>query len=193
VRLVSALVVALVLVSGCASGGQPAVSSDPSTGPTDAAGEAASDLGTPRPEPTSAVEFATSGVPCDVSWVALYATSTPHAWQPDVARVGFRVPRNRSFLAVVFVDGTPAGAAYANSTRLGGVSVDGASVELDSAYSDEHVVSIVAYDDANGNGRFDRGTDPPCLDEGGVVRSDPTRLNFSRFSPETPTNRGTRP
>lgn len=92
----------------------------------------------------------------------------------------------------MFVDGTPAGAAYANSTRLGGVSVDGARVELDSAYSGDHVVSVVAYDDANGNARFDPGTDPPCLDEGAVVRSDPTRLNFSRFSPETPANWGTR-
>lgn len=95
--------------------------------------------------------------------------------------MSYYAPPNTSFFLVAYVDGTVRGARYETVVQDGGIVVDGAKLGLDALLSGEHVVQVVVYRDADGNGRLDRAVDRPCLVDGAVVTTRPERVNFSRF------------
>lgn len=180
------LLIVLVVCAGCVTTDGPATSptettSAPVDGPEEKSGETTDTP--PSSPPTSSLDLASSGISCNEDlWVSFWGTGDPDLWDQDLVRVGYSVPRNVSFLVVTYVDNSPEGVAYVNNTIGYGVTVDGAELDLDSAFSDEHTVQVVLYHDQNDNGEYEQGVDSPCLVDGEVVRAGPERIDFSEFS-----------
>lgn len=190
------LITLLVLSAGCVGtqfsetpSAQPSstVTGEPATNGTTVS--QATQPATPRtntvfpPGPTPSQDFESAGVPChDDLWVSFYGLNEPYFWDQDTALVGYSIPPNTSFFAVAYVNGSLSGVDYArNMDADDSVVADGAEIGFDSNVSGVQTVEVVLYGDVNGNQRFDRDTDAPCLTGGTVVGDGPERVNFSRF------------
>lgn len=165
----------LVVSSGCATTvNQPPSTADPAT----------PDGKTPSATATGVAEtlnLSSLGTACDELYVDFWGLNEEQFWQPDVVRVNYDVPPNTSFLLATYVDGAVRGVSYETNEYDDGVNVDGAELELDTPLSGEHVVQVVIYHDEDGDGQLDRDVDPPCLNDGVVVKTRPARVDFSRF------------
>ena len=158
-RLLLATTALLLLSAGCTTYNSPV------TQPTEHAPSTAS--------------FESTGTPCSGELqVSFWGLNEESFWASDVVRVTYTIPANESVLLVTYVDGNVSGVDTPGSA---GVHADGATLELDAAYSGAHQLQVVAYDDVNENDRLDVGTDRPCLDEGEIVQAGPTEIDYSRF------------
>ncbi len=123
--------------------------------------------------------FESAGTPCSEELqVSFWGLNEKAHWDSDTVRVAYTVPANESVLLVSYVDGAVSGVESSDSE---GVHADGATLELDSAYSETHEVQVVIYDDVNGNGQLDGDTDRPCLNDGEIVQAGPKEIDYSRF------------
>lgn len=146
--------------------------------------------GTPPPS----TEKPTSEIPppedCGDTWVAFYAVGTDaqdRIWDADVISIGFTVPGNESVFFVVYEDGPDENGTILGTTHVEydadyAVTADGKRVKLDSPLSGEHTVRVIAHEDSNGDGTFDRTTDSACLSDGQLVQAGPTRFDFDEFA-----------
>jgi len=172
----AALLALLVLLAGCATTSGPG--SEPGASPAEST---IATTETDGPPPTPVPDLLGEGVPCDDGlFVSLWGVNEGF-WEPDEVRTAYTLPQNTSILWVTYVDGSVRGVKH-HTEAEGGFTVDGASHQLNESFTGDHVVRVVGYDDANDNGRFDRGTDRPCLDGGEVVRAGPDVVDFDAAS-----------
>ncbi|MFD1644741.1 hypothetical protein [Haloarchaeobius litoreus] len=68
------------------------------------------------------------------------------------------------------------------STAAHGIAADYVDFELDRTYDGTHRVRTGIYDDVDGDGEFDPGTDERCRMEGSNTASEERVLNFSDAS-----------
>ena len=125
-----------------------------------------------------------------VSFYGIGGGAQSRMWDHDVVRIGYTLPTDASVFFVAYEGGT-----HENGTVLGverdwndgdyPVAADGAPVELDAPLSGERTISVIAHADADGNGEFDRGEDPACLNDGELVRAGPSTFDFDEFGNET--------
>lgn len=111
--------------------------------------------------------------------VAFWKFEDSGSWDRDKLRIGYYAPEGSELLFVAWVDGFPLGAIDVTG---GPTHADGAVIELDRRLTGEHEVNVVVHRDSDGDGEFDLGSDPPCLDgDGEVVQTGPTTVHFSRL------------
>lgn len=174
-RSATALLALVVVLAGCAAG--PGSTAGDATESTAATTQPATD----GPPPTPVPDLLGEGVACDDDlWVGFWGVDDGF-WEHDEVRTGYYLPSNTSLLWVTYVDGTVSGVEH-EKTDASGVHADGAAHELNESFTGEHVVRVVAYDDANGNGAFDPGTDRPCRADDEVVQAGPDVIDFDAAS-----------
>lgn len=137
-----------------------------------------------RPATTTPVPL-TEPVDCsDDLFVSFWGLSDRH-WRSDEVRFGAYLPSNASYVFVAYVDGSVAGTEPSPDLEGGdGLNVDGQGIPLGEPLSGTHTVQIVVYRDSDRNGAFDPGTDRPCRNGDGLVRTSHYAIDFSRFSEE---------
>ncbi|MFC7098872.1 hypothetical protein [Halobaculum marinum] len=176
-RALHLVVLCLLLTGGCLA---PATGGDqPTATHTDT--PAATPTGTPPATPAD-LGLAAEAVQCEGSvGLAFWGLGDPYFWSSDVVRVGYTVPANTSLLLVAYVDGEPHGTLATTNERNDTTNVDGATLLLDRAFDERHAVRVVRHADADGDGAFDPGADPPCRGADGVSQAGPTVIDFGRF------------
>ena len=184
VLLVGCLVL-LVGTAGCLSGiqrpGGPAAS--PSS-PTSTQADGSAETATPPRfrEATTTPEPLDGRANCSADlWISSWGLNEPRLWNAQEVRFSTHVPANASYHFVAYVDGTVGGVRHESTTRGGGFTLDGGSVEIAEDLSGEHTVRIVVHRDADGSGTFDPETDPPCYNDRGLVQTEYLVVDFDRY------------
>ncbi|WP_436907851.1 hypothetical protein [Halosimplex marinum] len=200
----SALVCLLGVAAGCAAPGtqsSPAPTDAPGTAspvdttstasPAGTATPSATVAGTPTATPTrtptpvaaTPVPLRAAGRPCDEDlWIDFWRPQNDTGgWTASNVRVSYTLPANTSIFLVAYVDGRVAGVSFDADYGSDHYHVDGFGFDLDRAFTGPHLVQVAVYTDSNGNGRFDRGVDSPCLVDGEVLQAGPAHLNYSRY------------
>jgi hypothetical protein len=170
----------VVLLAGCLGAATPGDGTATST-----------DTPTPTPTATPTQTDGPSQTPISADegcarWISFWGLGGPDAdkrWTSDSVRIGYAVTGNASTLLVASTNGTVLGTKYVETEDLNyGFTADGAAIEFDEALNGSHVVELNAYNDTNGNEKYDPEVDQPCASDGDVVFSQ-QRIDFDRFEP----------
>lgn len=165
--------VGLVLLAGCSSSIDPAVS--PTQSP---------EITSPAPVThNGSLQPATRPCPEAISfWNLPDSTSNSAGWSANEVSAGFYSPGTVDFFNRTFF------VVYQNDTILGvepfwsdsgAVHVDGFTIPLDNRLTGTHTIRVVVYADTNENQEFDRETDRPCYYKGSINQAGPKTINFS--------------
>ena len=138
-------------------------------------------------ERTAKTKTETVGACDGVRYISFYGLESDEAdelWGPSTVRAAFALGAGANVRLVVLEDDTVLGTTLIPPPD-GAVAVDGQPIPLDTDLSGDHTIRVVVYPHSGESNGFDIERTTPCRHEGDVVQTEPTTIDFDRFSPNT--------
>ena len=129
-----------------------------------------------------------------VSSVAFYGLNNDSAnnvWGPSTVEVGLSLGAGEKLHLVALENESVLGTRKVETPDDVGAVIDGVSIPLDTELSGEHTIRVVAYPNTGEADQFNAKQATPCQHEGEPVQTEPTTIDFSRFSKSTDTGTDT--
>ena len=120
-----------------------------------------------------------------IEFYALGSEVADEMWSPSTVRVGFGLGAGADVLLVVLENNTVLGMTRIKTPNDSGIESDGDPIPLNTKLSGEHTIRVVMYPDAGKENQFNAQKTVPCQYEGKAVQTEPTTIDFSRFSENT--------
>lgn len=106
-------------------------------------------------------------------------------WGPSTVSVSFGLGAGAHVLLVVLENDTVLGMTQARAPNDVGMTSDGTLIPLNTKLTGEHTIRVVMYPNIDKGNRLDPGEATPCQYEGSAIQTEPTTIDFSRFSETT--------
>ena len=119
-----------------------------------------------------------------ISFHGLESDTADELWGPSTVRVAFALGAGANVRLVVLEGDTVLGTTLIPPPD-GAIVFDGQPIPLDTDLSGDHTIRVVVYPHSGESNGFDIERTTPCRHEGDVVQTEPTTIDFDRFSPNT--------
>lgn len=129
-----------------------------------------------------------TGAACGgVSEISFYALGEigNKIWHRNTVWVEFNRGASARVRLVVLENDTVLGMTQIEPPTDNGASSDEEPITLRTKLSGEHTIRVVVYPDAGGGDQFSPEEVTPCQHEDDIIQTEPTTINFSRFSEST--------
>jgi hypothetical protein len=108
-------------------------------------------------------------------------------WDSDTVSVAYGVGPGAHVRLVVFEDDTVLGMNEDFAPENSSLDMDGLTIQLNKKLSGKHTLHAVMYPKIGMTEQFTVDEATPCQYEGEAVQTEPTTIDFSKFSEDTPT------
>jgi hypothetical protein len=115
-----------------------------------------------------------------LSFYGLQRGIADRLWSPRTVCVACHLGADADVRFVVLEENTVLGMTYI--AAAGDVSYDGKQIPLDTTLSGTHTIRVVMYPAIADSGQFNATKATPCHHRGTVIQTEPTTIDFSRFS-----------
>lgn len=108
-------------------------------------------------------------------------------WDSDTVSVAYGIGPGAHVRLVVFEDDTVLGMNEDFAPENSSLDMDGLTIQLNKKLSGKHTLHAVMYPKTGMTEQFTVDEATPCQYEGKAVQTEPTTIDFSKFSEDTPT------
>lgn len=178
---------AVAFLGGCIGAPAAEPGGDPTNSPPD--GEPTTGIDTPEGDIERTAKTKTETVDAcngvrSISFYGLESDEADELWGPSTVRAAFALGAGANVRLAVLEDDTVLGTTLIPPPD-GAVAVDGQPIPLDTDLSGDHTIRVVVYPHSGESDGFDIERTTPCRHKGNVVQTEPTTIDFDRFSLNT--------
>ena len=108
-----------------------------------------------------------------------------NVWGPSTVSVSFGLGPRAHVLLVVLENDTVLGMTQVSAPNDVGMTSDGTLIPLNTELTEEHTIRVTMYPNMGKGHLLNSEKAAPCRYEGSAVQTEPTTVDFSRFSEQT--------